>query len=518
MAQLSAKFTFDVNAHLSANLQLFIEHLSEFDGPATAELAKYFDMLRAGNVDQPAVWNALAMLKHLETLKSDGEAVAHVPSAAPPSTPSVPAPTAPAASGWLLEGVSIEGFRGVNNEGNPLELKFFPDKVNSISAQNGVGKSSIYDAIRYAVSGRLSWLEGLPSGERGADYYLNRFNKSGQATIKLRLVEEGSGQKCEVTVTRDEAGNRTTAATGSWVANDILHSLNREFVLLDGPTFQDFITAKPLDRGRTFSGLLGLSEYSRFRQALSGLANTRAFNNHFQTTVHAEKKARETKSVQDALEAFQRDYVVLTGQEWKAMPPETALDNCRSALSQIAIISAHCAEKEFAGIDIDACIETVKVAEGGPKRERLSACIRERQELAQLNLEAPQDYRMATLFDLARAREEAASKTAGQVMLQLFQAGAKALELPQWSTSEHCPLCDTKVPHNLQSHINAKLADFTAFDELQRPCCRMGCGRLGGSERPRSQTGNGARKSPHRKTGQQSSAGDDNQRRSQNTC
>ncbi|TBZ05058.1 ATP-binding protein [Rhizobium leguminosarum] len=465
MAGTTTLFTFDENAEIAANLQVLIGHLAAVDDLAGAELAKHFTTLRTENVDQPMVWNALAAaLEPRETPTAEGEAPAPLPAAAPAPA----APGAPVASGWLLEGISIEGFRGVNNQGNPLELKFFPDKVNSISAQNGVGKSSIYDAIRYAISGRLSWLEGLPAGERGADYYLNRFNKSGQATIKLRLMEERSGQKCEVTVTRDAAGSRTTTATGSWVADDILQSLDREFVLLDGPAFQDFITAKPLDRGRTFAGLLGLAEYSRFRQALGGLANTRAFNNHFQTIVHAEKKSREIKGAQDALEAFHRDYVVLTGEEWKAMSPKVALDNCYKALSQIAIISAHCAGKEFADIDIDACIETVKAAEGGPKRERLSACIRERQELAQLNLEAPQNDRIATLIERAQSREDAASKTAGQVMLQLFQAGAKALELPQWSASEFCPLCDNKVPHNLQSHISAKLADFTALDDASR--------------------------------------------------
>ncbi len=463
MAGATTVFTFNENAEIAANLQVLATHLAGVDDLASAELARHFLTLRAENIDQPLVWNALAAaLEPRETPTAKSEASA--PAAAPVSA----APVAPIASGWLLEGISIEGFRGVNNQGNPLELKFFPDKVNSISAQNGVGKSSIYDAVRYAISGRLSWLEGLPAGERGADYYLNRFNKSGQATIKLRLVEEGTGQKCEVTVIRDSKGTRTTTATGSWVADDILQSLDREFVLLDGPTFQDFITAKPLDRGRTFAGLLGLSEYSRFRQALGGLANTRAFNNHFQTTIHAEKKAREVKGAQDASEAFHRDYVVLTGEEWKAMPPKVALLNCYNTLSQIAIISAHCAGKEFSDIDIDACIETVKAAEGGPKRERLSACIRERQELAQLNLEAPQNDRITTLIELAQSREDAASKTAGQIMLQLFQAGAKALELPQWSTSELCPLCDSKVPHNLQSHISAKLADFTAVDEASR--------------------------------------------------
>ena len=49
-------------------------------------------------------------------------------------------------SGWYLQEISIEGFRGINNEGAPLVLRFKPEHVNSVSAPNGVGKTSIFDA------------------------------------------------------------------------------------------------------------------------------------------------------------------------------------------------------------------------------------------------------------------------------------------------------------------------------------------------------------------------------------
>jgi hypothetical protein len=56
-------------------------------------------------------------------------------------------------SGWYLQQLSIEGLRGINNEGAPLILKFKPDCVNSVSALNGVGKTSVFDAISYAITG-----------------------------------------------------------------------------------------------------------------------------------------------------------------------------------------------------------------------------------------------------------------------------------------------------------------------------------------------------------------------------
>ena len=37
-------------------------------------------------------------------------------------------------SGWFLQSIEIEGFRGINNEGDPLTLRFKDDCVSSISA------------------------------------------------------------------------------------------------------------------------------------------------------------------------------------------------------------------------------------------------------------------------------------------------------------------------------------------------------------------------------------------------
>ena len=45
---------------------------------------------------------------------------------------------------YFLTRLSIEGFRGVNNENDPLDISFRPDAVNSVFAVNGIGKSSIF--------------------------------------------------------------------------------------------------------------------------------------------------------------------------------------------------------------------------------------------------------------------------------------------------------------------------------------------------------------------------------------
>ena len=225
---------------------------------------------------------------------------------------------------------------------------------------NGVGKTSVYDAVRYAITGKLPWLDDLNSTERDKDYYRNQFHSTGQSTIELRLVAEPGGEKCEITVNRNALGARSVAATRHGDAQAILASLNREFVLLDGPTFQKFIAAPPLVRGRTFSGLLGLSAYSDLRQALAGLVNTRAFNNHYETTAHAQTRTREERAATELLTAIAKDYETLVGADIGDLDAAAAKEKCHAALVQIAPLKPVCEEKAFADIDIDACIEAIK--------------------------------------------------------------------------------------------------------------------------------------------------------------
>ena len=198
----ASAFAFDDNASVEDNLTRFGAHLAQSDAALGPELQHHFAKLLADTHDEEVIRDALfAATEPVATAGASAPATAVAPTAAtaPITLPPIPAPptVSVAITGWLLEGLSIEGFRGVNNETNPLELKFHTDKVNSVSAVNGVGKSSVHDAVRYAITGRLPWLEELPATERDQDYYLNRFHSGRTATIKLRLVAEPTGAKCE---------------------------------------------------------------------------------------------------------------------------------------------------------------------------------------------------------------------------------------------------------------------------------------------------------------------------------
>ncbi|WP_174501836.1 AAA family ATPase [Acidiphilium sp. C61] len=468
MAAEGTAFAFDENASLSDNLSIFGVYVKELDAALGPEMRGRLLALVDGNYKHEEIWDRLFEICNTSPAVTDDDATdrqAAVPTANVPATAQPAVAQSPTVTGWLLEGVLIEGFRGVNNEDRPLELKFKPAKVNSVSAVNGVGKTSVYDAVRYAITGKLPWLDELPAVERDRDYYQNRFHSTGQATIKLRLVAEPGAEKCEITVVRSPTGLRTVSATAPWDANAILTALNREFVLLDGPTFQKFITAPPLARGRTFSGLLGLSAYSDLRQALAGLANTRAFNNHFDITAHAQTKIREERTGAELSAAIAKDYELLVGTPLGQLDTAAAKDKCHEALVQITPLKPQCEDKAYDAIDIDVCIDAIKDAEGGPKRERLGACIRERENIAKMNHEAPTRERAPQLATRAAERESALAKTSGHLMLELYQAGTKVVERAEWEDSYLCPLCDGKGTHSLRDHLAAKLSEFEILDQ-----------------------------------------------------
>ena len=283
-------------------------------------------------------------------------------------------------SGWFLHSIAIEGFRGINNEGDPLVLRFKDTCVTSISAPNGVGKSSIFEAISFALRGEIAKLESLPASERGGEYYVNRFHRLGVGTVVITLAPAAGGTPIVITITRQANGTRTVAGPAN--ANALLAELNREFVLLDHETFQSFISNKDLDRGRAFAGLLGLRQYSNVRQALQQIANTRAFNSHVGMPALEQAKRTAETEVRTHQQAAQGAFQALTGKPLIDFPTwEGAEGAAHTALDQIELVKAHSTGKPFDGIDFDACLTTIKEAEGGADRARLAELIREQARL-----------------------------------------------------------------------------------------------------------------------------------------
>lgn len=169
---------------------------------------------------------------------------------------------------YFLGTLSIEGFRGINNDGDPLVLKFKTDAVNSVHAPNGVGKSSIFEAVCFAIHGIVPRLKALQEAEQGDSYIVNRFHPGQQATVDLIFASDDGSPDVAIKVTRAPNGARlVTSPSGHPDPQQFLASLQEDFVLVDYNRFAKLIDISALERGRSFASLVGLSRYSRLRQA-----------------------------------------------------------------------------------------------------------------------------------------------------------------------------------------------------------------------------------------------------------
>lgn len=334
--------------------------------------------------------------------------------------------------------------------------------MNSVSAPNGVGKSSIFDALTFALRKRIAKLDDLPSAENGPSYYLNRFHSKGTGMVKLTLSPTaGGGSPTPIIVTRDASGTRKVSAPAGVDGEALLSSLDRDFVLLDHKSLQSFIDDKALDRGRSFAGLLGLARYSELRQKLQVLSNTTAFNNHFNTRVlTAEQTSLKTTISSQRAEAGAA-FQLLTQQPLanQAGHPE-AVKVAHHALHQIAILTPHCVGKAFAEINIDDCMQTVGQEEGGPDKARHAELVRTEAELTAQSTSGPSEEDHVVLKDLARERDAALAKTAGSLLQTLYSASRDVLTDDSWPDKHLCPVCEVSGDTPLLPAIETKLNVF----------------------------------------------------------
>lgn len=458
-------FTFDDAGSFEENRKAFAAEITATDsvlGPALMTSLASVGLTKTD--DKGKLLDAL-----LATLKS-------APAPTQTSTPQDGSPqaiiagTTPASQGarpphWFLEQVEIEGIRGINNEGSPLVLKFKPDAVNSVTAPNGVGKSSIFDSLAYALTGTIRKLDELQASEHGGDYYLNRFHPADNGKIKLTLLPDNGGQPVTIEVTRHADGKRTVTGTAGVDAEGLLSDMNREFVLLDGSTFRSFIDDKALDRGRAFAGLLGLARYSSLRQDLQALCNTRAFNSHFDVSVRTTRKAAAETSARSLTSAIAKDYEALVKEPLDGSKTAEDLQaKCLSALSAIPVLKAYCTGKKFAELNCDECINIVKGAEGGPQRQRLSDVIQEQDRWSKANPPDPANVRLAKLVDLAKVREDAMAATAGALLLDVYRASKVVMSSADWPSPSLCPTCGNDDGTSVLAKVDGKLGDYAAVD------------------------------------------------------
>ena len=365
---------------------------------------------------------------------------------------------------YFLTRLKIEGFRGVNNEADPLDLRFLPGCVNSVFAVNGIGKSSIFDALSYAIFGTIPKLDTLQAQERPEDYYTNRFHSQQAAVLDLEFLPDDGGAAVTVCVKRDAAGTRAvTSPSGHADPEGFLRTLREAFALLDYRNFARFIEDSPLERGRTFSALLGLSEYSDRRQAFQAVSDSRALNTDLEVKVLTTTKTAAEQEAQRALATARASYEKVTGTALQdiAKLDDYAADVVR-ALGDVELLKPHFSGKKLADVDFEAIKEVIKTAEGGEKRRELEQAV---QAIASLETLATHDVARAQsdkvhIVSLVDVRDALLAKTRGDLFKRLYDSAHAVIDKGAWTHDDKCPLCEQVFGGSISAHIGAQLAQY----------------------------------------------------------
>lgn len=365
---------------------------------------------------------------------------------------------------YFLTRLTVEGFRGVNNEHDPLDIRFRPDTVNSVFAVNGIGKSSIFEALCYAIHGTIPKLQQLQAQERPQDYYCNRFHSKNAASILVEFQPDDGTDPVAIRVDRDAGGSRrVTSPSGTPDPEGFLARLREAFALLDYRTFSRFIEESPLERGRTFSALLGLAEYSDCRQALQAASDSRALNTDLEFKVLATAVGATQKAAQQALLTLRSSYENVIG---KPLEDIDKLDKCAAevaaALGNVELLKPLLMGKTLQQMDFEKIKAAIKTAEGGEKRRELEATIESIAALEGLAVHDPtvlasEQQQITTLID---ERSKLLASTRGDLFRRLYESANELISKGVWTADEMCPLCDSELSSSISGHVREQLAQY----------------------------------------------------------
>lgn len=384
-------------------------------------------------------------------------------------------------SRYFLASAAIEGFRGINNDGDPLVLKFKHDAVNSVHAPNGVGKSSIFEALHFALHGTVPRLEGMQDAEQGASYIVNKFHPAQQATVALGFKSDDGTPDVSITVTRTAARGRVvTSASGHADPDSFLADLCEDFVLVDYPRFASLVDCSALERGRSFASLVGMSRYSQLRQALDGAKNTRNINGDLGLSTLDTEVTAENRALGAVEQRILAAHQEVTGAAGGQMTDTADLKaQVTAGLAGIALFTPLLANASVMDFNFDAAEKIVDQEEGGAARKTLDGLNTAVTTLGGLQVSAAELAEIDALVTAARARDDAMRKVGAASLHALLKSALSVVNSADWHDPKVCPVCEKADDRSLQDQLEAKIALYDEADqldgELKRQVQSAGC-------------------------------------------
>jgi DNA repair exonuclease SbcCD ATPase subunit len=180
---------------------------------------------------------------------------------------------------YFIKSISIEGFRGINNTGEPLIIPFQTDGVTSIFGENGKGKSSIFEAFLFSILGRIVRFDDYHGDIKDKKTIKNLFH-NGDGIIIIEFIDE-TNITTDIKVKVNANGERSISSIACADPERFLSSLNSTLNYLDYKSFEKIILTSSEDTGKLFANLVGFGSFINIKDKFDKITRTTNINNDF---------------------------------------------------------------------------------------------------------------------------------------------------------------------------------------------------------------------------------------------
>lgn len=368
---------------------------------------------------------------------------------------------------YFIKSISIEGFRGINNNGNPLVIDFNPNGVTSIFGENGKGKSSIYEALLFSILGRIVRFDEYHGDIKDRGTIKNIFH-SGDGDIKISFIDD-SKNIVDIDIKVNSNGERTIRSTSISQPDSFLASLYSSLNFLDYKSFEKIMITSSEETGKLFSNLVGYGGFITIKDKLDKISRTQNVNTDFGKSAKEEAIRVNNQKISELTIEIQKTLKEI-GIETESVNVKDTLKIIRSFVRRQYSLK-NTGKITDAKIDFDELIKT-KI---GPDYEnnilQLNASEEEFRNILVLErgINSLKKVNIARLNKLLKSSYTMLSSSNDIVLGQLYDAAIKSYDNISDFNKNTCVLCSTQDLSNsgntFYQQVNAKVKSYYKFRE-----------------------------------------------------